>query len=78
MDYHRAIADIVMPFGDKWRNEDNLERIAAQLDRDKKNTPPKKAWVTRTPLARSWKRAVENYPDVVRKAITYSLKMAQR
>ena len=78
MDYHHAIAARVKPFGEEWRNEDNLEEIAEQLDRDNISIPPKSEWRTLKPAARSWKRAVENFPRFVRKAITYSLKMASR
>ena len=44
MEYHRAIVDTVNLFGNKWRNEDSLERIAKRLDEDKVRTPPSKKW----------------------------------
>ena len=78
MDYHRDVAAIVKLYGEGWREESNLAKIAKELDRDKEGTPPRKKWATRQPRARSWERAVGNYPESVRKTIAYSLRMAAR
>ena len=58
--------------------ESNLEKIAVKLDRDKERIPPRKSWAALKPRARSWERAVEYHPELVRKAIAYSLKMAAK
>jgi hypothetical protein len=78
MEYHRAVAAIVNPYGDDWQTQDNLEKIAAELGRDEAKTPIPKAWTTRKPAARRWERAVQNFPELVVKTISYSLKMAAR
>ena len=78
MALHRAIADTVKPFGDDWKQQSNLEKIAALLDQDKKRTPPKNVWADLNPPARSWKRALSNDPERVRKALAYSLEMVAR
>lgn len=78
MDYHRAVTAIVKPFGDKWRSEDNLERITKRLDGDKVRTPPSKKWAALKPPARSWERAVGLYRERVSKSIAHSLYMVSR
>ena len=78
MDYHFAIAAVAKPYGDGWREQSNPKNIAAELDRNKARTPPKNEWASRKPHARSWTRAVDNYPELVRKTIAYSLKMVAR
>ena len=78
MDYHRAVTAIVKRFGDDWREISNLEEIAVALDRDKVGTPPPKIWADRNPPALRWERAVEYYPELVRKALAYSLDMNSR
>ncbi len=75
-DSHRAVADIVHSFGINWK--EHLEKIAKKLDKDKKKTPPSKAWAKRHPPARSWTRAVEYYQALVVQVLEYSLKMAAR
>lgn len=76
MDFHHAVADVVRLFDTKWKQPPNLERIAKELKMRK--IPPLKSWGKRERPAQSWTRAVEYYPDVVRKALEYSLKMAAR
>jgi hypothetical protein len=78
MESHRAIAAVVNRYGDNWQTESSLDKIAAELDRNKARTPPPNAWANRTPPAKSWKRAITNYPVLVKHAISYSLKMAAR
>lgn len=78
MEYHRAIAAVVNPYGDNWRTESNLGEIAVELDRDKAKTPPPKAWANRRPPTRSWWRAFQNFKELVIKKISYSLQMAAR
>ena len=81
MDYHRAIAAIVEPYGDGWREESNLEKIVEELDRNKDKTPPRKSWATpntKRVAARSWGRMVRIDANMVRKAIAPSLKMAAK
>jgi hypothetical protein len=73
---HNAIADVVAPYGDEWKKEKNLSQIARQLDTD--GVPTRNSWKQRKPPARSWRRALLNYPELVIKAIGYSLRMAQR
>lgn len=74
MDFHRAVAEVVHSFELNWKK--HLEQIAGKLD--KRNLSPPVAWAKRNPPARSWKRAVEQYPDVLLKALAYSLKMTAR
>ena len=76
MGKHKSIANVVAPYGNDWRQSENLEKIVAQLDREK--VPPSKSWTRRTPPARSWEKAHLSHPDVVVKAIEYSLEMAER
>jgi hypothetical protein len=74
MKFHRAVADVLRSFGSKWR--ERLDEIAAELD--KRHLPSPAIWVKRNPPARSWKRAVAHYPDVVLKTLAYCLKMTER
>jgi hypothetical protein len=74
MEFHRAVAEVVHSFGPNWKK--HLEQIAGKLD--KRNLPPPVIWAKRNPPARSWKRAVAQYPDVLLKALAYSLKMTAR
>lgn len=78
MDYHCAVAAIVKPFGNKWREQSNLDKIAVALDQDKDRTPPSKKWAALKPAARSWKRAVELHQERVYKSIAHSLYMVSR
>jgi len=78
MEYHKAIAAIVNPYGDDWQTESNLDKIAAKLDRKNAKTPPPLTWTTRNRPAHSWGRAVQNFRELVIKKISYSLKMAAR
>ena len=63
MVFHRAIAKIVKPFREEWRNDGNLERIVEQLDKDQ--IKPREIWASLNPPARTWKRALSNYPERV-------------
>lgn len=72
MERHRDIADVVRSFGPKWK--EHLEQIAKKLDKLKIPSPPK--WANRECPARSWTRAVANFPNLAVKALEYSLKMA--
>jgi len=78
MKFHHEVAEIVnsFRFGAKWKELSNLEQIAEKMDRRK--LPALGAWAKRERRARTWKRAVEFYPDVVRKALEYSLEMAPK
>ena len=76
MDRHRAIAEVMKSHGPNWTEPSVLEQIANELDKLKISTSP--AWARRERRARTWKRAVEYYPDVVRKALDYSLEMAAK
>jgi len=72
--HHRVVAKVVKPYGDKWRESDNLEAIANELDRLQQPIPP--SWSKRDRKSYSWVRAVQNYPPLVIKAIEYRLKKA--
>jgi hypothetical protein len=74
MEFHRAVAEVVRSFGPNWK--EHLEQIAGKLG--KRNLPPLAAWANRNPPARSWRRAVEYYPELVVKALEYSLEMAAK
>jgi hypothetical protein len=78
MKFHHDVAGAVnsFGFGTQWKELSNLEQIAEKLDSLKINPPPK--WAMRHPPARSWSRALGHYPDVVRKALDYALKMAAK
>jgi hypothetical protein len=76
MTFHRAVAEVVHSFGPNWK--EHLDQIAGKLDKRKRDLPPPAIWATRNPPARSWKRAVEQYPDIVLKTLAYSLKMTAR
>jgi hypothetical protein len=76
MGFHRAVAGVVRTYGPNWKKR--LEQIAGRLDKRTRDLPPPAIWATRNPPARSWKRAVEYYLAVVRKALDYSLKMAAK
>lgn len=78
IDRHQAIAEVVEPYGEKWKEQDNLEKISDALNKRKRDIPPPASWAKRERPAKSWTRAVEYYPDVVRKVIAYSLKMAAK
>jgi hypothetical protein len=80
MNLHRAMAQIVRPYGPTWRDESNLKEIAEQLDRkdNRPLIPPSKQWAKRKPAALSWSRAVRHWPKLVVHKIEYSLKMANR
>jgi hypothetical protein len=74
MKFHRAVAKMVRSYGPNWKKR--LEQIVRKLDKSK--LPPSTAWAKRNPPARSWERAWLHHPDVVLKAIEYSLKMAAK
>jgi len=74
MGFHHAVADVVRPFLPDWK--EHLEEIAEQLHEHDIESLPK--WKKRNPPAKTWSRAVGNYPDVVLKALEYSLDMAAR
>jgi hypothetical protein len=73
---HEKIAAVVAPFGGDWKQEHNLDQIAAQLDRA--NVPVSKSWPEHKPPVRSWSRAVTNLRQAVVKTIEYSLWMVKR
>jgi hypothetical protein len=75
-DRHRGIAEVVKQYGADWKEFSNLEKIARELK--KRKIAPAKSWEKRDRPARSWIRALEYYPDLVRKALAYSLKMAAK
>jgi hypothetical protein len=72
-DRHQRIAAVVKSYRTDWKESSNLEQIATELDTGKIATPP--GWARRERHAKSWTRATEYYPDLVRKALAYSLKM---
>ena len=74
MKFQCTVAEVVHSFGLNW--EEHLEHIALTLD--KRKIPSLQNWAMRGRAARSWLRAVEYYPYLVRKAFTYSLKMASK
>ena len=78
VDFHRAVAEVVdsFGFGANWKELSNLEQIAEKLD--KRKIPALQTWEKRDRVARTWSRAVEFYPDLVRKALEYSLKIAAK
>ena len=76
MERHHRIADVVTRHGNEWTRADNLERVAAALDKEKITVS--QAWATWNPAARSWRRALQSKPENVVKAIKYSLKMATK
>ena len=78
MEFHLAVAAVVKLYGPDRRKESNLEKIVEGLDKDKGRTPPLKKWASRKPRATSWTRAFQNNPELVRKALAYSLRMAAR
>lgn len=74
MALHRKIAGIVEPYGQGWRQESNLIRIAAELDQA--SVSVKKSW--KEQRVRTWNRAVTSCREKMIKAIRYSLWMAHR
>jgi hypothetical protein len=74
MERHRKIAGIVEPYGQGWKQESNLIRIAAQLDRE--GVSVRKSWKEQG--VRKWNRAVTSCPEKMVKAIDYSRLMAER
>lgn len=76
MEIHRKIEGVVKKYGGKWREEATMEEIVAQLDRE--NVPIREKWSLWKRRTRIWKRAFDYYPNRVRQAIDYSLKMASR
>lgn len=76
MDLHRTISEVVQSHGDLWQQEASLREIVRELDRQK--VPVSKAWKRWDEAPQNWKQALKIHPDRVRKAITYSLKMAAR
>ena len=73
---HRAIAQVINQYGGSWGEVEDLEKIAAELDRRKVRLPKAHSkWKLRP---RSWKRAVDYHPERVRSAIRYSVQMVAR
>lgn len=78
MEFHSEVAMVVASsgLGANWKDSSNLEKIVKELD--KRRIPSLPVWANRRPPARTWRRAVDHYPNLVRKAIEYSLKMARK
>jgi hypothetical protein len=77
MTKHESIANAVRPYGEDWKQENNLEDIAKKLDREK--VPVTKTWPNRKPAgARTWKTALMSFPQDVVKTIAYSLQMTHK
>ena len=76
MDDHRKVADVVRPYGDHWRDENNLQKIVATLDGLEVPIPP--TWPNRKDKSHNWERALENYSRLVIQAIEYRCKAALR
>jgi len=74
MEFHLAVAEVVRSSGPNWK--EHLEQIAGKLG--KRKLPSLAAWTKRSPSARSWRQAVEYYPELVVKALEYSLEMAAK
>jgi len=72
---HKKIAAAAEPFGNNWKEDNNLKKIAGQLD--KARVPVPKNWYTHNiphrDRARTWKTAVLVFDELVVKAISYSL-----
>jgi len=76
LENHAKVVKIIARFGETWTVEDNLREICEALDADK--VPVPKTWAARTDgKSRSWRRAFENYPYLVIKAIKDRCKMAE-
>ena len=74
---HQKIAAVVEPYGQAWKQERNLQEIARRLDQE--HVGVRKSWTELEPQAvRSWKRAATSKPDLVIKAIDYSLSVVSR
>ena len=65
----------VKSYGTQWATDDNLREICELLD--EQNVPIPETWATRKRPSRSWKRAFENYAEVVRKVVAYRCKVAE-
>ena len=77
METHAKVLGIVNKFGENWASEDKLSEICELLDRE--GVPIPKTWPTlRDRPARSWTRALEYHPDLVKKAIRYHCHTAVR
>jgi hypothetical protein len=74
MKFHRAVVEVMRLFGPNWTEQ--LERIAEEMD--KKKIPALPRWAKKHPAARTWTRAAQRYPELVRKALAYSLKMVEK
>ena len=73
---HAKVEQIIAVFGADWRTDDNLEEICRQLD--EADVPVPKTWRARADgKSHTWMRALENYRDLVVKAITDRLKAAK-
>ncbi|PWU11997.1 MAG: hypothetical protein C5B51_01590 [Terriglobia bacterium] len=70
---HTAVAAVLAEFGPDWASGQKLLEVCQRLD--EAGVPTPKAWLSR-PEGRSlsWRRAVSNYPDLVKKIIRYYLK----
>jgi hypothetical protein len=72
---HEKIAAVVASFGGDWKQENNLDQIAAQLDRQ--SVPVSEPWLKHKPSARTWGKAVIILRQAVVKTIEYSLRMVK-
>ena len=65
---HAKVAGIILAYGSEWISEDNLLEICAALD--SQQIPPPKTWISRREgAARSWRRGLQLYSQLVVRAI---------
>lgn len=70
----RKVVTTTTHIGKDWQNR--VDSFCTELDRLK--VPVPKTWPQKRPPARSWRRALENYPTLVIRAIKDRLIMAKR
>lgn len=66
---YARMVEVIGAYGNGWMEWDNLSAICETLDQ--LDVPIPDTWLTREPPSRTWRRAFENYPDVVSKVIAY-------
>jgi len=73
---HRKVAKVILEYGENWRDEPALTKIAAELD--KQSLPVPKSWAKRKPPSRTWARGVQSHPRIAIQALEYRQKMGSR
>jgi hypothetical protein len=77
IDRHNQIAAVVRPYGDSWKDEENLQKIAEKLDQER--IPPPQAWAKwARSQARSWRKGLEFNRERFIKVIQYRLSYRQK